>query len=57
LRLLEKYPELEVLHLDFSQDFETSLAAMLAGSAMLFQEQALPLRTPDELTTAAAHTR
>ena len=32
-------------------------AAMLAGSAMLFQEQALPLRTPDELTTAAAHTR
>ncbi len=35
LRLLQKYPELEVLHLDFSKDFEMALAAMLAGSASL----------------------
>jgi AcrR family transcriptional regulator len=35
LRLLKKYPELEIMHLDFSKDFETALAAMLAGSATL----------------------
>ncbi len=35
LRLLKKYPELQISHLNFSKDFETALAAMLAGSAAL----------------------
>jgi hypothetical protein len=35
LRLLKKYPEIQALHLDFSKDFETALAAMLAGSTTL----------------------
>ncbi len=37
LRFLKKYPELEVLQLDFSKDFEMALAAMLAGSTALFR--------------------
>jgi AcrR family transcriptional regulator len=35
LRLVEKYPELEAMHLDFGKDFETSLAAMLTGCTAL----------------------
>jgi AcrR family transcriptional regulator len=35
LRLISQYPELETLHLDFNEDFEMALAAMLAGSATL----------------------
>jgi len=35
LRLIKKYPELQILHLNFSEDFEMALAAMLAGSAAL----------------------
>ena len=34
-RLIEKYPELAPLRLDFNIDFETALALMLTGSATL----------------------
>jgi len=34
-RLLARYPELEALHLDFSKDFESALAAMLKGCSSL----------------------
>lgn len=35
-RLVEKFPQLEPLRLDFSKDFESALAAMLTGSAKLY---------------------
>lgn len=34
-RLRSKYPELEASHLDFNEDFEAALTAMLAGSTTL----------------------